>query len=66
MRISVSKLEAAMARRCVNSKDLREAASFTTLQRIRNGHEIKTKTAGRIARALNVDVSEILEVNKGD
>lgn len=66
MKINVSKLEEAMARRCLNSKELQGAASLTTIQRIRSGQEIRTKTAGKIAKALDVDVSELLEVRDND
>lgn len=66
MKINVSKLEKAMARRCLNSKELQGAASLTTIQRIRSGKEIRTKTAGKIAKALDVDVSELLEVRDSD
>lgn len=61
MRIDVTKLETALARQCKNAKDLNGVTSLTTIQRIRNGYEVKPKTVGRIARALNVDVADLVK-----
>lgn len=67
MRIDIDKLETALARCCMNAKDLNGAASLTTVQRIRCGYDIKPKTAGKIAKILNVDISELVkEAPKND
>ena len=66
MKLSVEKLEIELARQCKTISDFRTGASPKTITKIRLGREVTPRTAGRIARALNVDVSEILEVNKGD
>ncbi|MBD5101931.1 MAG: helix-turn-helix domain-containing protein [Subdoligranulum sp.] len=61
MKIDAKKLDLALAKRCMNLSDLREGSSQQTLKRIRRGEEVKPATAGRIARALGVDVSEIIK-----
>ena len=61
MRIDPKKLEICLARACKSRSDLRDGTSPQTLLRIHNGEEVGTKTAGRIAKALGVDVTEILE-----
>lgn len=61
LKICSAKLDVCLARQCKSPRDIRDAASQTTLQRIRNGREVTPKTAGRIARALGVDIAEILE-----
>ena len=63
MRIDNHKLDLLLARRCMSRRDLRDCngASPQTMQRIGKGEDIKPKTAGRIARALGVDVAEIIE-----
>lgn len=66
MKISKNKLEIVLARKCMNARDLRVITSPQTISRARNGKDIGTKTVGKIARYLGVDVSEIIETNKGD
>lgn len=61
MRINAQKLDMQLAAQCLNLRDLRGSASPQTLQRIRRGEDVKPKTAGRIARALNCDVADILQ-----
>lgn len=61
MKIDVKKLDLALAKRCMNLSDMRAGSSPQTLKRIRRGEEVKPATAGRIARALGVDVSEIIK-----
>ena len=52
----------ARARACMGQKDL-EAAGIPkgTLCRIVGGGDMRPETAGKIAKALGVDVTEILE-----
>lgn len=63
MKIDNRKLDLLLARQCMSRRDLRDrnGASPQTLQRIGKGEDVKPKTAGRIARALGVDVTEIIE-----
>ncbi len=62
MVIERKKLEIAMARACMSTDDLRKASEMPrpTLNNAISGRGVSPKTAGRIAKALNVDVSEIL------
>lgn len=62
MKISKKKLELAKARACMGQKEL-EAAGIPkgTLCRVIRGGELRPETAGRIAKALGVDVTEIIE-----
>lgn len=63
MKISKNKLNIALARKQWNQRDLRDNAvvsSQTTLN-INKGKEVMPATAGRIAAALGVDVTEIIE-----
>lgn len=64
MRIDKQKLELAMARACMGLPDLMTAAAMprATLNGVINtGREVRPATVGKIAKALNVDVTEILE-----
>ena len=63
MRIDPKKLELHLARKCMSETDLRNGTSPQTLLRIRRGMEVKPKTVGRIARALGVDVTDIIDTN---
>ena len=63
MRIDPKKMELYLARACMSETDLRTGTSPQTLLRIRRGMEVKPKTAGRIARALGVDVTDIIDTN---
>lgn len=66
MRIDRVKLIAEMARRDVTSTRLAEAAgvSRVTVSALRCGKTCTAETAGKIARALGVDVTEIMEAVK--
>lgn len=62
MKIQKEKLELAMARACMNARDLqKEGLSSVTVCRAFRGESVTTKTVGKIARALGVDVTELLE-----
>ena len=61
MRINPKKLELFLAKACMSERDLRSGTSPQTLLRIRKGMEVKPKTAGKIAKTLGVDVTEIIE-----
>lgn len=63
MKISNRKLDLALARKCLNMRDLRKDKNVSqqTLTRIRQGEEVLPKTVGCIATALGVDPKEIIE-----
>ena len=62
MKLNRNKYMLARARACMGQKDL-EAAGIPkgTLCRIVGGGDMRPETAGKIAKALGVDVTEILE-----
>ena len=66
MRIDRVKLVAELARRYLSQKELAEQSgvSRTTINNIKNGKSCSEEVGQRIARALGVDVIEILEKNK--
>nr|WP_278245201.1 helix-turn-helix transcriptional regulator [Clostridium sp. MSTE9] len=57
------KLELAMARACMNSDDLTKAANLPrpTLNNVITGRNIRPATIGKVARALGVDVADLIE-----
>lgn len=61
MKLETRTLENEIARRAMSYKDIAMLAGITerTLQAARNGEEIRTATAGRIAAALGVDVETL-------
>ena len=63
VKVSKNKLEIAMARACMNTKDLQEAAGMPrpTINNAISGRGVSPVTVGRIAAALGVDVTEIIE-----
>lgn len=61
MKVDSAKLDLALARQCKSESDLRNGTSPTTLIRVRQGKELKPRTVGRIAKALGIDVTEILK-----
>ena len=63
MKINARKFDLALARQCKSASDLRGFLSPTTLTKIRNNPDyvLTTRTVGKIAKALNVDVEDIIE-----
>lgn len=62
MRLNRKKVELARARSCKSPRDLEEAGiPRGTWTAARSGKSVRPETAGRIAKALGVDVTEILE-----
>ena len=63
MRANREKLVVAMARACMNTTDLVKAAEMPrpTVNKVITGRSVRPGTLGRIARALGVDVTEIME-----
>ncbi len=63
MKVDKHKLELAMARACMNTDDLQKAAEMPrpTLNNVTTGKNVRPATLGRVAKALGVDVAEIIE-----
>lgn len=63
MKADTNKLHLALARACMNPQDLARAAEMPpqTVNGVLRGRSVRPATIGRIAKALGVDVAEILE-----
>ena len=63
MKISKSKLNIALARKQWNQRDLRDNAivSAQTILNLNKGKSVMPATVGKIAAAMGVDVTEIIE-----
>lgn len=63
MIVNKKKLEIAMANACMNAKDLKETSKLprATVNNVITGRNVRPATVGKIAKALNVSVTEILE-----
>ena len=63
MKADISKLRLAMARACMNPQDIAKAADMPpqTVNGVLRGRSIRPATIGRIAKALGVDVADLLE-----
>ncbi len=63
MKVSRDKIDIARANRCMTITELAEAygVSRTRLNMILNQREVTVVCAGRLAKALGVDVAEIIE-----
>lgn len=63
MKISKSKLNIALSRKQWNQRDLRDNAivSAQTILNLNKGKSVMPATVGKIAAALGVDVTEIIE-----
>ena len=62
MKINRQKFDLARARACMGPKEI-EAAGFPrgTLSTALNSENVRPETAGRLAKALGVDVTELIE-----
>jgi len=62
MKADRKKLELAMARACMNPQDLAKAAEMPpqTVNGVIRGRSVRPATLGRVARALQVDVANII------
>lgn len=63
MNIDVSKLNLAIAKSCMTLKDLSAVSGVntTTLSRIKQNRQVPSpKTVGKIAKALKIDVEELI------
>ena len=63
MKVNRKKLELAMARACMDSRDLPTASQLPrpTINNAIVGKSVRPKTVGCIAKALNCDPADILE-----
>lgn len=63
MKANRKKLELAMARKCMSTADLTVAAGMKrpTLNNVITGRDVRPNTFGRVAKALGVDVTDIME-----
>lgn len=63
MKINVMKLNVAMAKACITTNELSNKAelNYSTLTRIKSGTQANPATIGKIAKALNVNVEELIE-----
>ena len=66
MKANRKKLELAMARACMSTGDLvkKSAMPRQTVNNVIRGRDVRPATIGKIARALDVDVADILEVEE--
>ncbi len=60
MKIDANKIDIILARQCKSLAEMRSDTSPKTLRRIRNGEDVRPKTAGKVAKFLGVDVAEIM------
>ena len=62
MKLDFEKIRVICARKCLNMGDVLKAAKMSTFtgKKIRENKEVRTKTAGKLAAALGVDVTEIM------
>lgn len=63
MKVNRKKLELALARACMSTGDLvkKSAMPRPTVNNVITGRDVRPATIGKIARALDVDVTDILE-----
>lgn len=63
MRPDKLKLRLAMARACINTYELAQKANMPvpTVNNVMSGRSVKPATIGKIAKALSVDVTELIE-----
>lgn len=68
MKANKKALYLAMARACISSKELPSLAKLTvaTAANVMCGKSVRPVTLGKVARALGVDVAEIIETEKED
>lgn len=66
MKADQKKLELAMARACMSTGDLVRMSAMPrpTVNKVIMGRNVRPATIGRIARALDVDVTDIMEVEE--
>lgn len=65
MKINSTKLDVAMANACITTNELSKKTNlnYSTLTRIKSGSHANPATVGKIAKALNVRVEELIETD---
>lgn len=63
MKADRNKLEMAMARACMDTSDIRKVSGLpcSTLNNVVVGRSVRPATLGKVAKALKVDVEEIMQ-----
>lgn len=63
MKADKDKLYLAMARACMNTEDIQKAANMPrpTLNNVITGRSVMPATLGKVAKALKIDVADLLE-----
>ncbi len=63
MKVNLRKLEIAMANTCISISSLCKETdlNYSTLSRIKSGADAHPATVGKIAKALGVNVEELIE-----
>jgi len=63
MRLNVKKYELLLAQKCLTVNELSDHCGISpiTLSKLKNKHEARPQTIGKIAKALNVLVEEIVQ-----
>lgn len=66
MKLDKNQTRLAMARACMAREDIAKNSTvpLQTVNRAINGYNVRPATAGKIARALGVDILDILEVTE--
>lgn len=66
MKANKEKLLLAMARACMNTRDVIKAADMPemTVKNVLYGKDVRPATLGRVAKALGVDPAEIVEIGE--
>ena len=64
MILNKQKLDIAMANKCMTSNELQEKSTLPrgTFLKVIGGRSVKPATAGKIAKALDVQVQELIEL----
>lgn len=68
MKANRKKIELAMARKCISLNELQEKAGMPlpTVKGVIYGKSVKPVTLGKVARALEVEIEEIMEKEEED
>lgn len=64
LKINKKCLDIVLAQQCKSLRDMRGTVCASTLSKISRSEDLKPKTVGKIARALNVDAKCIVEEAK--
>ena len=64
LKVNLTKLDVAMANACITTNELSNKANlnYSTLTRIKSGNPTTPATIGKIAKALDVKVEELIDM----